>query len=220
MGYMGNGMGGNNYFPVNEYGYNAAQDRLNMMEQQRGYGMQNQGMQSGGQMQMFKGRPVSNFYEANASLIDLDGSLHIFPDLANNRIYTKKVTLDGTADLKTYVLTDNPVDELNPNKGQNSAHMGHSGNADIGYVGRAEFENCMKALEDRLNYFMGRVEGMIGGMMDGRQQQYAGECYATVPTNEPDVQIVQERRPDGPADVREQSPVRPGTADGKRKNRG
>ena len=211
---MGNGMGGNMY-PVNEYGYNAAQDRLNMMEQQRGYNTQNQNMRNSNQVQMqvFKGRPVSNFYEANASLIDLDGSLHIFPDFPNNRIYTKKITLDGTAELKTYALTDNPVEELSVGQ-KNDQRTNNNMSAE--YIGRSEFESHMKALDERMNYFMGRIEGVIGGIVNG--QQY-GRNDATVPADATDVQIVEQSRADDVSGFREQSSIPKGTTDGKRKNR-
>lgn len=49
-----------------------------------------------------KGRPVSSIEEARAAQIDFDGSLFIFPDIANKRIYTKQINLDGTASLKIY----------------------------------------------------------------------------------------------------------------------
>lgn len=50
-----------------------------------------------------KGRPVVSIDEARASQIDLDGSLYVFTDLANNKIYTKQINADGTASLNTYV---------------------------------------------------------------------------------------------------------------------
>lgn len=41
-------------------------------------------------MQNFiKGRPVVSIDEARASQIDLDGSLYVFPDIGNKKIYTK-----------------------------------------------------------------------------------------------------------------------------------
>ena len=49
-----------------------------------------------------KGRPVSSLEEARATIIDFDGSIFIFPDLANNKIYTKQINMDGTASLKVY----------------------------------------------------------------------------------------------------------------------
>ena len=49
------------------------------------------------QASMLKGRPVSSAEEARVSAIDFDGSTFYFPDLANKRIYTKQINLDGTA---------------------------------------------------------------------------------------------------------------------------
>lgn len=58
----------------------------------------------GGQFQKFlKGRPVSCFEEAQGMAIDFDGSLHIFPDIANKRIYTKQLLNDGSCPIKCYV---------------------------------------------------------------------------------------------------------------------
>ena len=53
-----------------------------------------------------KGRPVVSMEEARASQIDLDGSLHVFTDIGNKKIYTKQLNLDGTAALNTYVLEE------------------------------------------------------------------------------------------------------------------
>ena len=55
------------------------------------------------QGQILKGRPVTSIDEAKASIIDLDGSLFVFPDVTNKKIYTKQINLDGTASLITYV---------------------------------------------------------------------------------------------------------------------
>ena len=51
-----------------------------------------------------KGRPVVSIDEARASQIDLDGSLYVFPDLGNKRIYTKQINLDGTASFNIFEL--------------------------------------------------------------------------------------------------------------------
>ena len=53
-----------------------------------------------------KGRPVVSIDEAKASQIDLDGSLYVFPDLGNKRIYTKQINLDGTAAFHVFTLDD------------------------------------------------------------------------------------------------------------------
>jgi hypothetical protein len=42
-------------------------------------------------------RPVSSIEEVRAASIDFDGSVFYFSDLANKRIYTKQINLDGTA---------------------------------------------------------------------------------------------------------------------------
>lgn len=62
--------------------------------------------QQGNVQQIIKGRPVSSYDEAKASMIDLDGSLFVFPDVANKRIYTKQIMLDGSADFRVYVLQE------------------------------------------------------------------------------------------------------------------
>lgn len=51
-----------------------------------------------------KGRPVVSIDEARAAQIDLDGSLYVFPDLGNKRIYTKKINMDGTAAFDVFEL--------------------------------------------------------------------------------------------------------------------
>ena len=55
-----------------------------------------------------KGRPVSSIEEARAQSIDFDGSVFYFPDLANNKIYTKQINMDGTASLNMYELKEIP----------------------------------------------------------------------------------------------------------------
>lgn len=71
-----------------------------------------------------KGRPVSSLEEVRAANIDFDGSLFIFPDIANKKIYTKQINLDGTSTLNQYELTTIPIVKEN--------------NAD--YITREEFE--------------------------------------------------------------------------------
>lgn len=63
-------------------------------------------MQSG-----LKGRPVTSLEEARASTIDFDGSIFYFPDLANKRIYTKQINMDGTSTLNMYELKDVPAEQ-------------------------------------------------------------------------------------------------------------
>lgn len=53
---------------------------------------------------ILKGRPVSNEEEANAAMIDFDGSLFVFPDKAHGKIYTKQLGLDGNIIFMKYSL--------------------------------------------------------------------------------------------------------------------
>ena len=55
-----------------------------------------------------KGRPVSSLEEVRVTGIDFDGSVFFFPDLANRRIYTKQINMDGTASLNMYELKEIP----------------------------------------------------------------------------------------------------------------
>lgn len=61
------------------------------------------------QVNYIKGRPVVSIDEARASQIDLDGSLYVFPDLGNKKIYTKQINMDGTAAFNVFELAA-PVD--------------------------------------------------------------------------------------------------------------
>lgn len=60
--------------------------------------------------QFLKCRPVSSKEEARAFQIDLDGSLWVFTDLGNEKVYTKQINTDGTATFKTYGL----IQDQNP----------------------------------------------------------------------------------------------------------
>lgn len=84
------------------------QNRLNQMEQQFPQFSQNYQMQypAYSQTSILKGRPVSSYDEAKASMIDLDGSVFVFPDFGNKKIYTKQINLDGTATINTYNLDE------------------------------------------------------------------------------------------------------------------
>ena len=57
-----------------------------------------------------KGRPVASIEEARASIIDFDGSTFYFPDLTNQRIYTKQINMDGTVSLNVYELKLAPIE--------------------------------------------------------------------------------------------------------------
>ena len=56
-----------------------------------------------------KGRLVASLEEARATSIDFDGSIFYFPDIANKRIYTKQINMDGTATMNVYDLREMPI---------------------------------------------------------------------------------------------------------------
>lgn len=49
-------------------------------------------------------RPVSSIEEVRACPIDFDGSVFYFADVANKKIYTKQINLDGTVSINLYEL--------------------------------------------------------------------------------------------------------------------
>lgn len=57
------------------------------------------------QSNFLKGRPVTSIEEAKVAQIDFDGALNIFTDIANKRIYTKQINMDGTSSFNIYTLT-------------------------------------------------------------------------------------------------------------------
>ena len=59
-----------------------------------------------------KGRPVSSVEEVKAISIDFDGSVFFFPDLANQKIYTKQINLDGTSTINIYSLENNGANQV------------------------------------------------------------------------------------------------------------
>ena len=81
--------------------------------------------------QGLKGRPVSSIEEVRAAQIDFDGTLFVFPDIANKRIYTKQINLDGTASLNIYELKEIvvPKNDINAE-----------------YVTKEEFEKALQEL--------------------------------------------------------------------------
>ena len=95
------------------------------------------------QPQGLKGRPVSSLEEVRAQTIDFDGSVFYFPDIANKRIYTKQINLDGTASLNMYELAAMPAQPV-----------GTANN----FVTREEFETVIAQLQASLIPATGPVE--------------------------------------------------------------
>ena len=46
--------------------------------------------------------------------IDLDGSLWVFTDIGNQKIYTKQINNDGTATFRTYKLAEDENPYVTP----------------------------------------------------------------------------------------------------------
>lgn len=111
------------YNPYNPYSYPAAQQRLQNMEQQYNYNNQPayNNYNQYNNNQFLKGRAVTSIDEAKAAMIDLDGSVFIFPDISNKSIYTKQINLDGTASINTYKLVQEvlPANINNPTNDSN-----------------------------------------------------------------------------------------------------
>lgn len=81
-----------------------------------------------------KGHPVSSLEEAKASSIEFDGTIFYFPDIANKRIYTKAINMDGTASLNMYELKPIPAD---PVEGD--------------FITRAEFDQALARISELLS---------------------------------------------------------------------
>ena len=84
-----------------------------------------------------KGRPVSSLEEVRAIPIDFDGSVFYFPDIANRRIYTKQINLDGTALINMYEFKPIPVAQESTT----------NTNTDT-FVTREEFEETMSKIKE------------------------------------------------------------------------
>ena len=77
-------------------------------------------------------RPVSSIEEVRACPVDFDGSVFYFADVANKRIYTKQINIDGTATINLYELKI-------PTQADQIANS---------YVTRQEFEQVVNQLKD------------------------------------------------------------------------
>lgn len=149
------------YAPMPFNPMQAYQQRLQNMEQAYPHLAQQQAqmqqpMQPGAPMPMqpqqtppLKGRAVTGVEEARAAQIDFDGSIHVFTDTANGRIYTKQLGLNGQAVFNTYALQEAPAQ---PEPAQTEKNPGVSVDALMGRIG---------ALEARVN----KYEEMIGNVV-------------------------------------------------------
>lgn len=78
---------------------------------------------------LLKGRPVSSIEEVKACPIDFDGSVFFFPNLAEGKIYTKQINLDGTSSLALYEKKEIPM---------------------TGFITREEFEQALSQIHKLL----------------------------------------------------------------------
>ena len=98
-----------------------------------------------------KGRLVSSLEEARATSIDFDGSIFYFPDLANKRIYTKQINMDGTATLNMYELKETPIINENPQMPQSMNN----------FITRDEFEQVIGQIQQKLLKEVAQVQPNI-----------------------------------------------------------
>lgn len=98
-----------------------------------------------------KGRLVSSLEEARATSIDFDGSTFYFPDLANKRIYTKQINMDGTATLNVYELKETPIMNENPQMPQSMNN----------FITRDEFEQVIGQIQQKLSKEVAQVQPNI-----------------------------------------------------------
>lgn len=96
---------------------------------------------------ILKGRPVSNEEEANAAMIDFDGSLFVFPDKAHGKIYTKQLGLDGNIIFMKYSLESGDKSR----NGQNTTPAAVSGPDMSEYVKRDDLDQKLAEIHQRFN---------------------------------------------------------------------
>lgn len=101
-----------------------------------------------------KGRPVSSLEEARAAAIDFDGSVFFFPDLANKRIYTKQINLDGTTSMNMYEYKEVPTEAFNSSN----------------FVTRQEFDETLNDIKGALNMIAQQTQQQIQQSKPEEQQ--------------------------------------------------
>lgn len=111
-----------------------------------------------GQTNMLKGRPVVSMEEARAAQIDLDGSLFVFTDIGNSKIYTKQINLDGIAILKTYSLVEDTTSSEN-------------------YITKTELDKAIASIRDE---FSKGLDERTVGVNESINEQQSGTTKKTV----------------------------------------
>lgn len=114
----------NNFYPTN-----AGQQQPQFYQMPANFINPQQGAATPPQANCLKGRPVSSLDEVRAAQVDFDGSIAYFPDMANKRIYTKQIQMDGSSCLRMFEEKPIPV----PQSAQ--------------YVTKEEFEQVLAELK-------------------------------------------------------------------------
>ena len=108
-----------------------------------------------------RGHPVSSLEEVKASSIDFDGSIFYFPDIANKRIYTKTVGMDGVALLNMYELKPLPA---TPIEGD--------------YITRTEFDQALARISELLSTKV--TKAAAAGVTTQPSEQQTPQSYKEV----------------------------------------
>lgn len=127
-------------------------------------------------MSYLKGRPVANYEEANAAMIDMDGSAHIFTDFGNRRIYVKSVNLDGVAQLDVYERVNNQMMHQTQNSGgivdlmvDKSTQRKEAVSLDI----IEEYIN--NTVQNKIHEYMSKIGGINSDVQSGQPAKRATE---------------------------------------------
>lgn len=99
-------------------------------------------------------RQVSSIDEVKAAQIDFDGSVFYFPDIANKKIYTKSINMDGTVNINLYELSQiKTADQLN----------------DSSYVTKEEFD---KAIAQLIKTYESKLQELTQAAAQQQQQGF------------------------------------------------
>lgn len=101
--YFGQGYMNYPYFNMNPSGQQGFQQ-----------GQQGQQVMPLNKPQMPKIAFVASFDEVKSAAVDYDGSLNVFVDTQQDRIYTKQFTNEGKVDYKVFILSKDEPREISP----------------------------------------------------------------------------------------------------------
>ena len=99
-------------------------------------------------------RPVSSIDEVKACPIDFDGSVFYFTDMANKKIYTKQINIDGTATINIYEL-------------KNLTQADQDANS---FITRQEFENTVNQIREAFNKIITTQQQQIVTVEESKQE--------------------------------------------------